>query len=321
MDSRWTFRRRALAAPATTLAALAVVLALACAARSAAAPVAAPGSKIDATGDFASHWFAGKAEVSRYRLEQARYGEVHEGEAVLIFVTEDFLPEKQVKADGIDRARTGAWPILKLNFTKRFDTGIYTYSIMTSTFTPIEFDRHARTLKSTTSVQEWCGHTFLQLNLRDARYRVSGRSYFESEGDADFDLGDAFLEDEIWTRIRIAPNELPEGRIAMIPGGEQHRLRHLPLAVEDADVSLTETAGRPSTYSVNYPAAARTLRIHFDARFPHEILGWEEECAQGGAPGAPMLMTRATRTHSMMIDYWKHNRRADAALRAELGLR
>ena len=48
---------------------------------------------------FSEYWYAGKAEITSYKLTQNRYGELHQGTAVNIFVTEDFLPEKQVKAD------------------------------------------------------------------------------------------------------------------------------------------------------------------------------------------------------------------------------
>ena len=48
---------------------------------------------------FKDYWYAGKAEITSYKLEQARYGEIRNGKAVLIYVTEDFLPNKQVKAE------------------------------------------------------------------------------------------------------------------------------------------------------------------------------------------------------------------------------
>ena len=78
--------------------------------------------------EFGSYWFQGKAELTSYDLEQARYGELHKGEAVLIFVTEDFSRRKQVKLD--DPAKAPAddkQPVLKLNFEKKFLSGIYPY--------------------------------------------------------------------------------------------------------------------------------------------------------------------------------------------------
>jgi len=265
-----------------------------------------------ASEEFGKYWFNGEAELNRYALEQARYGELHAGEAVLIFVTEDFLPDEQVKSDSNDRAATGAWPILKLNFTKKFDTGIYSYSIMTSTFTPIDLDAHPRTLKTTTSAQEWCGQTWLQLNLRDDRYRVRGYSYFESEGDVETWVEAVWLEDEIWNRIRLAPASLPTGRVRLVPGGEQSRLRHRPVSVESAEAELVKRNDGTAVYTLHYADTGRRLSVQFRQSFPHEILGWEETTGT--------LTTRAHRTHVLRDAYWRHNHNADLPLRSELGL-
>ncbi len=53
---------------------------------------------------FGDYWYQGKAELTSYDLEQVRYGEKREGEAVLIFVTEDFSKSKQVKLDNPNQA-------------------------------------------------------------------------------------------------------------------------------------------------------------------------------------------------------------------------
>ncbi len=93
---------------------------------------------------FDSYWYRGFAELTRYALRQARYGEQYEGEAVLIFVTEDFLPDPQVKQE---RGRSpDALSVLKLNAYRRFYTGIYPYTLMTSSFTPAA-SADSRTLK------------------------------------------------------------------------------------------------------------------------------------------------------------------------------
>ena len=49
--------------------------------------------------EFSDYWYAGKAELTSYHLTQSRYGGLHDGDAVLIFVTEDFSKDKQVKLD------------------------------------------------------------------------------------------------------------------------------------------------------------------------------------------------------------------------------
>ncbi|MCA8959769.1 MAG: septum formation inhibitor Maf [Planctomycetes bacterium] len=272
-----------------------------------------------ADASFGSYWFAGKAEVNRFELEQSRYGELHPGHAMMIFVTEDFLPDRQVKADDADRRRSGAWPVLKLNATKSFNTGLYPYSLMTSTFTPIESDRHPRTLKSTTSVQEWCGHVFLQFNRKDDGYRARGLSYFQSEGDQDVSIEADWLEDEVWNRIRLDPGSLPTGTFRMIPSGQFLRLRHRPLEAVSARGTLS-TDDDVQIYRLEYPGENRTLTIRFGAEFPHRIEGWEEVGVSGFGPNAKTLTTRATRTHTEMLDYWNHHDRSDTPLRAKLGL-
>ena len=90
--------------------------------------------------NFNSYWYQGKAELTSYNLEQARYGEMREGQAVLIFVTEDFSKSKQVKLDNPGAAGDDAEKVLKLNMTKKFDTGLYPYSMMSSVFTPVNGD-------------------------------------------------------------------------------------------------------------------------------------------------------------------------------------
>lgn len=178
--------------------------------------------------EFNDYWYNGTAEITRYQLEQARYGEIHEGDAVLIFVTEDFLTNQQVKYEGGPRDQ--AVPILKLNFTKKFFTGIYPYSMMSSIFTPV--DATQSTYKVSTSSQEWCGHSFSQLNLRKNKYEGLLRSYFQAEGDRSFSLKKAWLEDEVWSKIRLNPTQLPVGDIEMIPGTQFLRLRHREHAVD-----------------------------------------------------------------------------------------
>ena len=72
--------------------------------------------------EFKQHWFDGYAEINSYTLIQSRYGEQRNGSAVLIYVTEDFLADEQVKAN---QKSSTTIPVLKANRTKNFLTGIY----------------------------------------------------------------------------------------------------------------------------------------------------------------------------------------------------
>ena len=81
-------------------------------------------------------------------------------------------------------------------------TGVYPYSIMSSIFYPVSGGPHA--LKITSSVQEWCGHVFAQLNNRET-FEIQSISYFEAEADQAFSIEKNVLEDELWTLIRTQP--------------------------------------------------------------------------------------------------------------------
>ncbi|MFU8805323.1 MAG: septum formation inhibitor Maf, partial [Bradymonadaceae bacterium] len=89
-----------------------------------------------ASSPFWDHWGDGKAELTSYKGRIARYGELREATAVLIYVTEPTHRESWIKDDdaqGVDRV-----DVLKLNHTISFSTGIYPYSVMTSTFSPVD---------------------------------------------------------------------------------------------------------------------------------------------------------------------------------------
>jgi hypothetical protein len=269
---------------------------------------------------FGDVWYQGQAELTSYDLEQARYGEVHAGQAVLIFVTEDLSRAKQVKLDDPRAAGEDAVKVLKLNATRKFLTGIYPYTMMTSVFTPVYRTSDPRTLKVTTTSQEWCGHTFSQINSKDGGYEVRAFSYFESEGDATTSTPDVWLEDEIWTTIRLNPTDLPTGEIEMLPGTMVQRLRHTDWMVQTATATLEPAEGRAGlmVYKVEYPD--RTLTIEFQDSFPHEIQGWEDTYRSGWGSGAKELTTRATLKKRIWLDYWTKNSVEDGLYREQLGL-
>jgi hypothetical protein len=259
--------------------------------------------------EFNNYWFNGEAEITSYKLEQARYGEMRDGKAVLVFVTEDFLPISQVKADTYSKKNTS---VLKLNATKNFNTGIYPYSIMQSTFYPVANNQHA--IKISTSIQEWCGHVYVQLNNRED-FDISSYSYFASEADRNFSVKKAVTENELWTKLRINPSELPIGKLEIIPSLEYLKLTHKPLKAYSAQASKKE-----GTYTLYYPELNRTLNIHFNTAFPYNILGWEETYPNGYGASAKTLTTKATKLESIKSAYWSKNNNSDEDLREILKL-
>lgn len=263
--------------------------------------------------EFKAYWYAGDAEVTSYKLKQARYGEIREGHAVLIYVTEPFLPEKQVKAD---RSNPQNVPVLKLNSTKKYLTGIYPYSIMSSTFYPVYDNQHA--IKVTNSVQEWCGHVYTQINNRD-KFEIEAYSYFESEGDINIKVDKNILENELWNKIRINPKELPIGDIQIFPSLEYVRLGHIEIKAYAAAATLIEE-GANYHYRLQYPELERSLKITFSKSFPHTIEGWSESFKSGFGDNAKILTSTASKNKVLKTPYWKQNGNKDVFLRDSLGI-
>ncbi len=270
-------------------------------------------TKKELSKEFKEYWYAGEAEITSYALEQARYGELREGNAVLVYVTEPFNADKQVKADLNSDINI---PVLKLNRTKKYLTGIYPYSIMSSSFYPVYDDQQA--LKVTFSAQEWCGQVFAQLNNRE-KFKINSFSYFESEGDEVTELDKTFLENEVWNKIRINPRGLPVGEFKMIPDFEYIRMAHKQLNSYNASASLTKV-GNLNVYKIKYPELDRTLEIKFNYTFPYVIEGWTDSYKSGFGNKARTMTSTATKIKTINSPYWKQNRNKDISLRDTLGL-
>ena len=262
---------------------------------------------------FNAYWCADKAEIRTYNLTQSRYGELHEGKATVIFVAQPFLKKAGVKPDSY---RKNQIPVLKMNLLKKFGTGIYPYSMMLSTFTPLKEPEGV--IKASASGQEWCGHIFSQMNKRKDYYDVVSYSYFEEEGDSQFTLPTVFTEDEIWSRIRIDYKKLPIGAIDIIPGLYYTRLEQHTFEAEKATASIN-TGKKESVYTLTYPKRKRTLGITFNTEFPHEIIKWEETYADKRAP-TKRLTTTAVLDKSRNIDYWNYSAEKYKSIRKELGV-
>ncbi|SDL33227.1 septum formation inhibitor Maf [Kriegella aquimaris] len=273
---------------------------------------AAPKNQL--SDEFKKYWYAGDAEITSYKLEQARYGEMREGTSVLIFVTEPFLAKKQVKAD---EHHADNIPVLKLNSTKKYLTGIYPYSIMSSSFYPVHDNQHA--VKVSFSAQEWCGQVYAQLNNRD-KFEIMSHSYFENEADQQLELDKEILENELWNKIRINPSNLPIGNVQIIPSLEYIRLSHKELKSYNATTTLTKESDLTS-YEITYPELDRTLKIKFSNTFPYGIESWSETIKSGFGDKAKTMTSKATKIKTLKTPYWQKNGNNNLSLRDSLGLK
>ncbi|WP_149275534.1 septum formation inhibitor Maf [Pareuzebyella sediminis] len=271
-------------------------------------------SRAQLSETFKKYWYNGEAEITSYQLEQARYGEMRDGQAVLIYVTEPFLAGKQVKAD---ESHPDNVSVLKLNSTKNYLTGIYPYSIMTSSFYPVYDDQHA--IKISFSSQEWCGQVYAQLNNRE-NFDVTSHSYFETEADQNLSLEKNILENELWNKIRINPENLPLGQFEVVPSFEYIRLSHKEFRAYNATLARSDSLG-VSSYTINYPALERTLRIDFKTAFPHTIEGWSETFKSGFGENAKVLTSKATKMKTIKTPYWQQNGNKHLYLRDSLALK
>lgn len=265
---------------------------------------------------FWDHWGDGKAEVSGYALTQPRYGQDRTGEAVLVFVTEDFDEAARVKSD---RGGPGTVPVLKLNEARDFQTGLYDYNAMTSVFVPLGGGLPAGSpAKVSFSLQEWCGHAFDQLLVRETGVTRALHSYFEGEGDqvGPVDLpARALYEDALPILARSVVGRPEHWSGPVVPRLLDLRLHHLPLSTTEGTLSV----GAPTELAV--PAGTFTVRPVVLQRGAHTTTHWVEVAA----PNRIVSWTRsdgerAVLTGSLRTAYWNQAQEGAEALRARLGL-
>lgn len=271
-------------------------------------------AQLNPNDDFAQYWFSGKAELNTYKLEISRYGEKRRGKAVLIFVTEDFDPVRQVKIEAEEESpEIEKVNVLKCNNIWRFTTGIYDYSLMCSTFSPTNTEQHAPALKLSMSAQDWCGQSFLQINREKSKYLIKQFSYFNNIGDQTKTLpGSTLLEDEIFNLLRLGPKTLLEGEYDLLPAAFYLQLTLKKPMPHAARIYYRSGEANPQCV-VEYLHLKRTLIIEFEASFPYRILGWTEEDDQKQLVKAELLQ-------SIQAPYWQQNKNEFEYLRDSLSL-
>lgn len=272
--------------------------------------------------DFWSYWGDNQAELSGYRLTQPRYGEPRAGTAVLVFVTEDVSDSLRVKADPAKHPKADVFPVLKLNAIRDFQTGIYDYNVMTSTFARVSPGWPVA--KISFSSQEWCGHVYHQLLPRGDRVSGVSHSYFDGEADGHDELAlpkDGVFEDALpilLRGLRTPYLEAGESRtLPFLPSLLRARLEHRPLAWTKATIArgpdavpVSVPAGKFSafTWTVSVEAGP-TLTFQFEVEPPHRLLRWSADT------GEEAVLLKSTR-----LSYWKLNALGGEKYLKELGL-
>ncbi|WP_188459531.1 septum formation inhibitor Maf [Psychroflexus planctonicus] len=256
-----------------------------------------------------NYWYSGLAEISSYNLVQQRYGEERKGKAVLVYVTEDFDENQLVKTD---QKSKGDFSVLKLNSTKTFNTGIYPYHIMQSSFLPME--NNNQVAKISASIQEWCGQSFIMLENRD-EMEVQVNSYFQKIGNQNLALSKTQTENGLWNKLRIFPREIDTTQTEILPSFEYLRLNNINVKAYKVRISQTEENELLKT-KIHYPSLNRNLEITQELKAPYAILSWEESTTKNDST----YITKAIKVAEMRIDYWNKNQSNHSFLRDSLKL-
>jgi hypothetical protein len=254
-------------------------------------------STIARADDFWKFWGDGKAELDGYALVEPRYGQLRDGTAVAIFVTEDFSDALRVKADPGKHDKADVMPVLKINLVRDFQTGIYDYNTMTSTFLRTELDGGAAfTLAKTSfSSQEWCGHVYMQWLPRGTRLYGTSHSYFDGEADAAPELewpAGGVVEDALPVLVRgLRGDWLAPGATRKVPflrSQLRTRLLHVAAKWGEATVSRAPSSTEIKTAlgtlrAFSYTVAETggdTITFTVEEAHPHRLLAWKSSSGE-----------------------------------------
>lgn len=235
-------------------------------------------------------WDDGKAEFCAYRVQWRRYGELHQGRALLVVVKEPWAPDLDVKAD---RQRPDGFDVLKLNHIRDVDTGIYAYHQMASAF----LDRRQGDLeKLATSSTEACGITTSLLT--DGRLET--HSYFDGQGDRGQPFPGGLPEDALPMLLReIVKGPVPD-TLDVFPSLLTGRLPSLePTSYELRRRTISDegAGGQPiSGVELRLRNDAASHTYVFSREPPHVLLAYT------GGDGTTYRLARCDR-----LAYWNLN--------------
>lgn len=261
--------------------------------------------------DFWRHWSDGMAEVNSYDLTFPRYGQLRQGVAVAVFVTETFTNAQRVKHEEKEPDRQDLFPVMKLNLIESYRTGVYTYNEMLSSFvalTGVNLLPPGAPTKVSFSSQEWCGHVYHQLLFGPEKVRSTQHSYFDGEGDRNLELdipdGSA-SEDTLWHWARGFGHPLMESgeraEVTLLPALQRVRHGHLDLAWAKATLKRgdpTQILAPAGKFDVEVVIAeiegGPTRTFYVERASPRRIIRWETSDGE-----------RAELVASKRMKYWE----------------
>ncbi len=259
-------------------------------------------------------WGDGAAELSSYDLERSKYNAPRKGTAVAIFVSETFSNALRVKADPGKHPKQDEIHVVKLNLVEDFQTGIYDYNLMLSTFVNTQTVGRIMTgspIKVSFSSQEWCGNIYKQALFDIPGVRVTSHSYFDGEADQEKTLDpieDGVSEDGLmlWARGMARPTLRPgeEKNVDLFASLETARHALGPgywtkatLKRSATSESLTVPLGtfEVEKYECNIEGKVKKT-FWVEKLSPYKIIQWENSTG-----------TKAKLLRSERMKYWEMN--------------
>ena len=217
---------------------------------------------------FSDYWKNGKIETTKYELKE---DSISVGEGTLTFNI-DYI-------EGVNK--TDSIQVLHSDFTGKIHKENYDYSAMTSTYLPLNLTLRPHAMKVINSVQEPEGNSFLALSQIPKSYEIESKNTFKEKIKKYFIVERKNLEDELWAKIRMNPNDLPTGDIEIIPSFAYWQSVRKSPNIYEAKAELKDYIGTEFTgkklqlYTLDYPDLKRNLSIVFEGDFPFEIVGWK----------------------------------------------
>ena len=225
---------------------------------------------------FTDYWKKDKIEITTYELKE---DSILVGEGSLTFSI-DYV-------EGVNK--TDSIQVLHSDFSGKIHKDNYDYSAMTSTYSPLNQTLRSHATKVINSVQEPAINSFLELSQIPKSYEIESYNTFKEKTKKHFILERKNLEDELWAKIRMNPNDLPTGDIEIIPSFTYWQSVRKSPNIYEAKAVLKDYLGTEFTgkklkiYSLEYPDLKRNLSIVFEGNFPFEIVGWKR--MSGGEVG------------------------------------
>lgn len=217
-------------------------------------------------------WDDGQAEVATYDASTVVYGKPRAHTLRLITVYEDFNREYYAKADW-PYGQKPILPVIKQIQTTTIPTANYDYHFLTAVF--VDRDDFGRTVKLTTTSQDWCGTTSKTFELWGEKPRMIYTSYWDGEGNGTRELGsniDDYFEEDLLLNLRALP--FRDGLNAAFWLYPKQATNKAP---EPRPVPAYLIVSRQDqAWDVLVEARdARTIRYEFEPAYPHVLKHYE----------------------------------------------